>query len=71
MYFQFLIEDKSAEILVGRVMEKVKSLYSQTMIKWDIKSFKGIGNLRRTGDFQNRKTGKLLNDLPRIRLHPR
>lgn len=64
MYFQFLIEDESTGILVNWVMEKVKSLYSQTIVEWDIKSFKGIGNRRRNGDLQNRKTGKLLNDLP-------
>lgn len=64
MYFQFLIEDESTGILVNRVMEKIKSLYLQILIEWDIKSFKGIGNTRRNGDLQNRKTGKLLNDLP-------
>lgn len=64
MYFQFLIEDDSTGILVNRVMEKVKSLYLEILIEWDIKSFKGIGNIRRKGDLQNRKTGKLLNDLP-------
>lgn len=64
MYFQFLIEDKSTEILVNRVMEKVKDLYSGNMVNWDIKSFAGIGNRRRDGNLQNRKTGKLLNDLP-------
>lgn len=29
MYYQFLIEDKSTEILVNNVMEKLKDQYSE------------------------------------------
>lgn len=63
MYFQFLIEDRSTEILIKHVMEKLKYRYSDEDIIYDTKSFKGIGHLRTTGDIMNRKSGNLLNDL--------
>ncbi len=65
MYFQFLIEDKSTEILVAHVMNKLKKQYLEKEILWNIKSFSGIGNLQKKGTVLERKTGKLLNDLPR------
>lgn len=64
MYFQFLIEDKSTEILVNHVMNKMKYQYSEKEILWNIKSFGGIGHLQRKGTALEQKTGKLLNDLP-------
>ena len=35
MYFQFLIEDQSTEILVGHVMEKIKEKYPDKEILYD------------------------------------
>ncbi len=64
MYFQFLIEDKSTEILVNHIMEKLVNQYTEREIIWDIKSFGGIGHLRKKGNVLEQKTGKLLNDLP-------
>lgn len=64
MYFQFLIEDQSAGILVDHVLKKLKDLHSENEIFWNIKTFKGIGNLSKKGSALDRKTGKLLNDLP-------
>lgn len=64
MYFQFLIEDKSTEILVNHIMEKLINQYTEREIIWDIKSFGGIGHLRKKGNVLEQKTGKLLNDLP-------
>lgn len=64
MYFQFLIEDKSTEILVNHVMEKLVNQYTEREIIWNIKSFGGIGHLRKKGSVLEQKTGKLLNDLP-------
>ena len=64
MYFQFLIEDKSTEILVKHIMEKLKLIHDENEILWDIKSFGGIGHLSRKGSALDRKTGKLLNNLP-------
>lgn len=64
MYFQFLVEDKSTEILINHVMEKLKRRYSEQDIFCDIKSFGGIGHLSRRGTPMEQKTGKLLNDLP-------
>lgn len=64
MYFQFLIEDKSTDILVNRVMEKLSNQYAEDEINWNIKSFGGIGHLSKKGSVLERKSGKLLNDLP-------
>lgn len=64
MYIQFLIEDESASILIEHVMEKLAEKYSETMITWDKKFFKGIGHLSKKGTPLEQKTGKLLNDLP-------
>ncbi len=64
MYFQFLIEDKSTEVLVNHIMKKFKSQYHEKEIIWNIKSFGGIGHLRKQGSVLEQKTGKLLNDLP-------
>ena len=64
MYFQFLIEDKSTNILVNHVMGKLADQYIDKEIIWDIKAFGGIGHLQKTGNVLERKTGKLLNDLP-------
>lgn len=64
MYFQFLIEDMSTEILIGHVIEKLKNKYPDKEIQADCKSFKGIGHLPKSGDLMERKGGNLLNNLP-------
>lgn len=64
MHFQFLIEDRSTNILVKHVMEKLKKQYTEREISWDIKFFGGIGHLPKRGSVLEQKTGKLLNDLP-------
>lgn len=64
MYFQFLIEDQSTNILVNHVMEKLADQYTEKEIIWNIKYFGGIGHLRKKGSVLEQKTGKLLNDLP-------
>lgn len=46
-------------------MEKLKNQYIGDEINWNIKSFDGIGHLSKKGSALERKTGKLLNDLPR------
>ncbi|MGO5071782.1 hypothetical protein [Roseburia faecis] len=63
MYFQFLIEDQSTEILVGHVMEKLKEKYPEKEILYDSKPFKGIGHLPTKGNLMERKGGNLLNNL--------
>ena len=65
MYFQFLIEDRSTEILVNHVMDKLKDQYTGNDIFWNVKSFSGIGHLQKKGNVMQQKTGKLLNNLPR------
>lgn len=64
MYFQFLVEDCSTEILVSHIMTKIQKQYMEKKIFYDIKSFKGIGHLPQRGTVMERKTGQLLNDLP-------
>lgn len=64
MYFQFLIEDASTGILVKHVMEKLQNQYGQDTVEWNIKAFTGIGNIPKKGNTIQRKTGKLLNNLP-------
>jgi hypothetical protein len=64
MYFQFLIEDESTAILIEHVMKKIQTMYPDTAIMWNKKSFKGIGHLSKKGTPLEQKTGKLLNDLP-------
>lgn len=64
MYFQFLIEDQSTEVLVRHIMEKLLMEYSEKEIFYDCKSFRGIGHLVKGGGPLDQKTGKLLNDLP-------
>lgn len=64
MYFQFLTEDKSTNILVNHVMKKLSEKHEEKMTIWNIKSFSGIGHLPSKGNALERKTGKLLNDLP-------
>lgn len=64
MYFQFLTEDESTGIMVDHIMKKIKMQYEDKDIIWDIKPFKGIGHLGKTGTVLDRKTGKLLNGLP-------
>lgn len=63
MYFQFLIEDRSTEILVHHIMKKIQRLYPDKEILYDSKAFAGIGHLRTTGNVMERKGGNLLNNL--------
>jgi hypothetical protein len=65
MYFQFLIEDQSTEILVNHVICKLQEHYPEYEIYADVKSFSGIGHFTKSGSTMERKTGKLLNDLPK------
>ena len=61
MYFQFLIEDPSGQILVERVMEKIKAVHPG--MEYSCKSFHGIGGFTRRNTVKETKDGKLLNDL--------
>lgn len=63
MYFQFLIEDKSTEVLVNHVMVKLQKMYPDKYIDCNIKSFSGIGHISKTGNLQERKGSNLLNNL--------
>ena len=71
MYFQFLVEDQSTEVLIRHIMELLqKKLIEEDKddmsLFYDIKSFKGIGHLKKEGSINAQKTGMLLNDLPGI-----
>ena len=61
MHLQFLIEDMSGEILICKVMNKLKE-EGQTFT-YDCKAFKGIGGFKTSGRTTDVKTNKLLNDL--------
>lgn len=63
MYFQFLIEDVSTEILIKHVIEKLREKYPDKEIYADTKSFKGIGHLPVNGNLMQRKGAGLLNNL--------
>lgn len=63
MYFQFLIEDRSTEILIKHVMEKILIKYPDEEIHYQSRSFCGIGHLKTSGDLFERKGGNLLNNL--------
>lgn len=63
MYFQFLTEDKSTEVFVEQIMNKLRDVYPEKELLYDIKSFHGIGHLKMKGNARQQKTGKLLNDL--------
>ena len=62
MFVQFLVEDASGEVLIRAVMEKYKNENSNN-IGYDIKSYKGIGNYKKSSDAKNVKSEYLLNDL--------
>ena len=64
MYYQFLIEDKSTEILVKHIMTIFQNMYPDVEIFYDVKSFHGIGRLKKEGSILQQKTGMILNDLP-------
>lgn len=61
MYFQFLIEDLSGEILVRQVMKKIK--VENPEAEYDCKSFHGIGGFTRRNTVKETKNGKLLDSL--------
>lgn len=61
MYFQYLIEDQSGEILIRQIMQKLLLRYPE--VTYDCKSFKGIGGFAKKTTVREIKTGKLLNDL--------
>ena len=63
MYFQFLIEDQSSEVLINIIMKKIISIYPQLQISYDSKSFRGIGGFTKKNMLKDTKTGNLLNDL--------
>lgn len=63
MYFQFLTEDESTGKLVEQVMCNLQKAYTDRDLLYAVKCFRGIGNLKKYGNAQQQKTGKLLNDL--------
>ena len=61
MYFQFLIEDQSGDVLIHAVMEKLTKIYPE--LTYDTKYFRGLGGFTKKNTVKETKTGKLLNDL--------
>ena len=65
MIFHFLIEDVSGQRLIEQVMEKYIAEMPDNPIEYYIRSYKGIGTLKRVDSAQNVKSQKLLEDLPK------
>lgn len=61
MYFQFLIEDKSSEILIDILMKKI--IKNCDDVSYRTKSFKGIGGFTSKNIVKDTKKGTLLTDL--------
>lgn len=62
-YIEFLVEDKSGEILVDQVMQKY--VLRKENIEYTINSFKGIGKIpSKAKNLSQIKSGRLLTDLP-------
>jgi len=62
-FIQFLVEDKSGEILVDQVMQKY--VLRKENIEYTINSFKGIGKIpSKAKNLSQIKSGRLLTDLP-------
>lgn len=63
IYLEFLVEDKSGEILLKRILDNYKKDHSNLIYR--INSFKGIGRIpKKPNRIKNIKTQRLLNDLP-------
>ncbi len=62
MYFYFLIEDQSGEVLIRHIMEKYKREFPELI--YETKSFRGIGGIPKNVMANKVKTNKLLTDLP-------
>lgn len=60
MYFHFIVEDASTEVLLHKLMEKLLS--DALKNQWRVHSYRGLGNFPKK-DGVNAKTGKLLNNL--------
>jgi hypothetical protein len=56
LFIQFLVEDQSGEKLIDAVMEKYKLEKPDVMIDYQIKSYKGIGGLKKGPDAKNIKS---------------
>lgn len=62
-FIQFLVEDKSGEILVDQVIQKY--VLRKENIEYTINSFKGIGKIpSKAKNLSQIKSGRLLTDLP-------
>lgn len=63
MFIQFLTEDKSGGILVEEIMNKFICEHSCIEIKYNIRTYKGIGHYKRGANVQLIKSQQLLSDL--------
>lgn len=64
MHFEFLIEDKSGQVLIEHVMNKLKAQFQEESITYEYKAFGGIGGFVKQKSPKQTKTNKLLTDLP-------
>lgn len=65
MFVQFLIEDQSGEKLIDAVMSKYKLEKPDSIIDYQIKTYKGIGGFQKGPSAKNIKSVHLLTELPK------
>ncbi|GHV39150.1 hypothetical protein FACS1894187_18790 [Synergistales bacterium] len=65
MFVQFLVEDQSGEKLIDAVMNKYNLERPDSLIEYEIRSYKGIGGFKKGPNAKNIKSDKLLTDLPK------
>lgn len=68
MRIEFLIEDKSGSKLIDEIMKKYNEELRQlqlSVIDYNIKSYKGVGGLKKGKNVENIKSLHLLSELPK------
>ncbi|GHU15837.1 hypothetical protein FACS1894163_03990 [Spirochaetia bacterium] len=65
MFVQFLVEDISGERLIHAIMAKYNLEISDMPIEYKIRSYRGIGGLRKGPNAKDIKSEQLLTELPK------
>ncbi len=65
MRIEFLVEDKSCEKLISKIMDKYTSEIIDDELEYNIRSYKGIGGLKRGSNAINIISEQLLTELPK------
>ncbi|MBE6659295.1 MAG: DUF4276 family protein [Ruminococcaceae bacterium] len=65
MFVQFLVEDISGGKFLQAFMENYNAEMPEVQVEYDIKPYRGIGNIPKGANAKNNKSGQLLSDLPK------